>query len=218
VIVVKCKQGGETWRKHRLGIPTASNFEKIVTRSGRPSSQADRYMRQLLAEYFTGEPHDSGAGKFMQRGTAMEDAARAWYRYERGVEVEEIGLALTDDRMIGASPDGLVGDDLLVEIKCPSAATQVEYLLGGTDGAYWTQCQGQMYVTGRAAVDLVAYSPSLPPVVTRVERDESYCDLLDGALRAFVNAMREERKKLEALGCKPAGLRLSMADIVEDPW
>src|ERR1041385_9055256 len=168
VIAIDCAQGSREWYQARLGIPTASGFSKLLTRAGKPSTQADRYMRDLLAEHFIGEPVGIDASGFMQRGTALEDQARKWYEWERDCTVKRVGFCLRDDRMAGASPDGLVGDAGLLELKCPSATTHIAYLLGDLEGEYWPQCQGQLYITDREWVDLVAFSSVLPSLVVRI--------------------------------------------------
>lgn len=217
MIVHDVEQGTAAWHRLRLGIPTASNFSKILTKGGKPSTQAERYMRELLAEHFIGEPANSGASAFMERGTAMEKSARAWYEHTRDVDVKQVGFITRDDGMAGASPDGLVGEDGMLELKVPSAAVHIAYLLGGFDGEYWTQAQGQLYIAERKWVDLVAYNPVLPPAIERIERDEDYIELLDAAVKAFVVEMLAARKRLLAVGCKQATRLLIPASMVTDP-
>lgn len=223
MIVLTCKQGGAAWLKARLGIPTASCFEKIITPGTRkPSTQADGYMRSLLAEWLIGVPSASEVSGFMDRGTELEPLARKWYAYDRGVEVREIGVALRDDRMCGASPDGLVGDDGTLEIKCPSAATHVGYMLDGGLGGYFGQIQGALWLTGRKWTDLMSFHPDpdrLPPVITRVPRDEAFIAQLDAAVSTFVHIMLVRRDDLLRLGCKPADRLMIPASLVsEDPF
>jgi len=215
----ECPQGGSAWLHARLGIPTASCFEKVLTPSTRkPSSQAPGYLRTLLAEWAIGEPASADASQFMDRGTQMEPLARKWYSMERDVDVQEVGLVLRDDKMAGASPDGLVGEHGTIEIKCPSAATHVGYLLDGGAGlrGYFAQVQGALWLTGRAWSDIVSYNPAMPPVVVRIERDEEYIELLDAAVSAFVRELLACRAKLERLGCVPAKFSIP-ASMVTDP-
>jgi hypothetical protein len=220
VIVVQCEQGTAEWYAARLGIPTASSFSQIVTTLGKPSKSADGYMRRLLAEHFIGEPAEAQASQFMQRGTHMEKAARARYAMEKDVDVQTVGFCLRDDRLAGCSPDGLVGDDGLVELKCPSAAVHVGYLLDGLEGEYWTQVQGQLLITGRAWCDLCAFNPALPPVIKRIERDEDFLEILSAALDTFIEQMKVRRTALVALGCTPATLKIlpGMLAIDERPF
>lgn len=224
MILETFKQGGSAWHKARLGIPTASAFDKILTPGTRkPSTQAPGYMRTLLAEWLTGEPSDAGVSGFMDRGTQLEPLARRWYSFERDVEVEEVGIVLRDDRMVGASPDGLVGEDGTLEIKCPAAATHVGYLLDphGLSG-YFSQVQGALWLTERAWTDVLSFHPnahSVPPVVVRVERDEEFIAALDAEVSAFVERLLAMRERLLEIGCTPAasaGLPAHM--IIEDAF
>jgi len=214
-------QGGSAWLKARLGIPTGSNFEKILTPATRkPSTQAHGYMRTLLAEWLIGEPSDSGSSGFMDRGTMLEPLARKWYAYDRGVGVQEIGLVLRDDRMAGASPDGLVEQDGTLEIKCPAAATHVGYLLDGLPQSYFAQMQGALWLTGREWCDLLSFHPEpdrIPPVVKRFPRDEQYIAALDAAVSTFVEVMLRQREVLIELGCVPATRMLIPANMAKDP-
>jgi exodeoxyribonuclease (lambda-induced) len=119
--------------------------------------------------------------------------------------------------MAGASPDGLVGDAGLLELKCPSATTHIAYLLGDLEGEYWPQCQGQLYITDREWVDLVAFSPVLPSVVVRIVRDEEYIDKLRATVDTFIQHMLLAREELKRRGCVPAvGVKLP-ATVGADP-
>jgi hypothetical protein len=216
VILLDVQQGGAEWLKARLGIPTASNFEKVLTPATRkPSTQANGYMRQLLAEWLIGVPHESETSGFMERGTELEPAAAAWYAHDRDVDVQEVGLVLRDDRMVASSPDRLVGEDGTLEIKCPSAATHVGHLLDGM-GGHVGQIQGALWLTGRQWCDLISYHPDLPAVVVRVGRDEEYIAALDAAVSTFVRHMLATRERLLAMGCEPAGRLLIPAGMAKD--
>lgn len=217
--IIECVQGSGEWFQARSGIPTASAFSKIITNTGKPSTQAPGYMNALLAEYFIGEPVDADASGFMQRGKLLEDGAREWYRWDRGVEVREVGFCVRDDGMAGCSPDGFVDPDGGVEIKCFTAANHIGCLLGGLQNDYVPQTQGCMYITGRKWIDLVAYNPSfnLEKAVLRVERDEAYIGLMHRLISTFVEQMLRARKLLIARGCKPAGRILIPAHIATDP-
>jgi predicted phage-related endonuclease len=223
VILLDVEQGSSDWLKARLGIPTASAFDKILTPATRKAStQAHGYMRTLLAEWLTGENSDAGSSGFMDRGTQLEPLARSWYAYERGVTVQKVGLVLRDDRMTGASPDGLVDEDGTLEIKCPAASTHVGYLLDGLPSSYFAQIQGALWLTGRKWCDLLSFHPDpdrIPPVVKRFERDEEYIAALDAAVSTFVEHLLRQRTVLIELGCVPekrALLKPNMRD--EDPF
>ncbi len=199
MIVHDVEQGTPEWLRLRLGIPTSSEFGRILTPTGKPSSQAEGYLLWLLAEWVTGAPLESPETDWMRRGHELEAAAVQSYEFETGREASVVGFVTTDDGMIGASPDRLVDPDGLLEIKCPAPQTHIGYLLSrAVDRAYWPQVQGQLLVTGRAWVDIQSYHPGLPAVIVRVERDENYIGKLDAALRAFVERLLAARVELEA--------------------
>lgn len=219
----ECPQGGSAWLRARLGIPTASKFDKILTpQTCKPSTQADGYMRTLLAEWITGESSDAGASQFMDRGTQMEPEARNWYAFDRDVELVQVGILLREDGMVGASPDALVGDDGTLEIKCPAAATHIGYLLDGGAGllGYSAQVQGALWLSGRKWTDIVSYSPCMPAVVVRVARNEKYIAALDAAVSTFVEHLKRARQDLLERGCTPASvMRLTVRQAaMEDPF
>lgn len=204
MIVHNMKQGSEEWRRARMGIPTASAFDRILTPGGKPSKSAEGYMYELLGELMMGRPSDnSPKSSWMNRGTTLEEAARNWYEFQMDVAVEMVGFCTTDDGTIGASPDGLVGADGNLELKCPKPETHVRYLLFPDRGVaenYSVQAQGQLYVTGRKWCDVVSFHPELPRVIVRVERDEAYIALLDEALKAFCVELASGKAELERRG------------------
>lgn len=209
MIVLDCEQGSGDWLQARLAIPTASRFKDIMTRprSGDGLSKtAETYMNQLLAEFFIGEPCESASSPWMERGTDMEGKARCWYEFDRGVAVRQVGLILRDDRLVGCSPDGLVGTDGGLEIKCPSAKKHIEYARDPQRLAddYNHQIHGALYVTGLKWWDVLSYNPAMPPVLVRVTRDADYIDKLGEAIGAFVGRMLGLREDLIAKGFTPA--------------
>ena len=201
MIVVNCEQGSPEWFAAKCGIPSASNFDKIVTTKGDPSKQAQKYMYQLAAERVTGRSEESYSNATMQRGIEMEAEARDLYEMLRDLEVQQVGVCFPDEKKLyAASPDGLVGEDGILEIKCPMAYASVGYLLKGDDllGEYFQQVQVQLLVTGRKWSDLISYYPGLRPVVLRVDRDEKFitalrlelvkfCAELDGVVKTLAS-------------------------------
>lgn len=158
-------QRTQEWVEARLGKVTASRIADATarTKSGWGASRAN-YMAELLCERLTGVPRDTFTNAAMQWGTDMEPEARRLYEFMTDTEVKEVGFIVHPSmEMAGASPDGLIGDDGLVEIKCPNTATHIETLLGAEiDGKYVKQMQWQMACTGRYWCDFVSYDPRLP--------------------------------------------------------
>jgi hypothetical protein len=181
--LVECEQGSEEWLKARLGVPSASNFSKLITMKGTLSTQAKAYVDALVAETITGESTYVKVTDAMQRGTELEPYARERYFYETGNSVEEVGFCLHDDYQAGASPDGLIGEDGGLEIKCPLGGTMVSYLrVGRLPSKYWQQVQGCLHITGRKWWDFMAYHPDMKPLIVRVERDEAFIAALNALL------------------------------------
>lgn len=187
--IIECQQGSPEWFEARKGIPTASRFSKILTpKTLKLSASADDLICELIGERMSLIPPE-GADAFMNRamrwGTECEAEARAWYAMEADMDVRQVGFVLTDDGRIGASPDGLVGDDGGLELKCPQASTQVAYLLAGELPAeYKAQVHGALIVTNRKWWDFLSYHPGLPPLLIRVFPDE-YTVVLMEALDHF---------------------------------
>ena len=173
------EQRTEEWFRERMGKVTASRIADVMarTKSGYGASRKN-YMTELLVERLTGEREESYINAAMQRGIDEEPIARTEYELDRGVLVDEVGFVQHPSiEMSGASPDGLVGDDGMVEIKCPNTATHVETLIAkSVDRKYLLQMQWQMACTGRAWCDFVSFDSRMPAelamVVIRVPRDE----------------------------------------------
>lgn len=208
--VIQCEQGTQAWIDARLGIPTASCFDKILTpKTLKLSAQRTKYMHRILAEWITGESQDDTAwNSYIQRGTDLEAKARAWYEMQHDVDVQQVGFCVRDDGKVGASPDGLVGDDGGLEIKCPMAPQCVAYLLGAqVEQDHVLQIQGNLYVTGRAWWDVIAWNPyfqGVPPTVIRVERDEAVIEAIRGAVELFIAEIDLAKEYLTERGITPA--------------
>jgi len=186
-------QGTQEWRRLRAGIPTASAFDNIVTPTGKKSTQDEKYRFMLLAERMMGHPIDDSKSKWMLRGQDMEGEARAFYEFQRDLPVELIGFVTNDAGTIGASPDAFVGDEGTLEIKCPSEAIHVSYLLKkSVDAAYYPQVQGQLWITERKWADILSYHPELPPALIRVERDEPFIKTLSELVTAFSEELEKQ--------------------------
>jgi len=207
VIIHDVAQRSAEWHALRLGVPTSSEFHKILTPTGKLSTQSTAYMDWLLAEWLMG-PMERPETQWMQRGTDMEDEAVRSYEFEREAETRIVGFVTTDDGLIGASPDRFVGQWGILELKCPAPNTHIGYLLRRTHSAdYWTQIQGQLWICERDWVDIQSYHPGLPTVIIRVARDEKYIALLAASLSTFVADLEARKRDLQdQFGLKPWSL------------
>lgn len=195
-------QYSDAWNKLRLGLPSSSQFKKIITeKKGELSKSRTDYMYHLLAEKALGRPIDTFTTPAMERGSELEPEAVGYYEFMEGVEAKRIGFVTDDNRRYGCSPDRLIGEDGLLEIKCPSPNTHMRYLLEGSHEAdYRQQVQGQLLVTGRKWVDLISYHPEFPEnlklAIVRIEADWEYQGLLSNALDEFLSEMASATIKL----------------------
>ena len=189
-------QGTEEWFTIRIGKVTASRVADVIakTKTGY-SATRDNYMAQLICERLTGLKGESFTNAAMQHGTDTEPLARAAYEALRDVLVDEVGFVPHPTiEMAGASPDGLVGDDGLLEIKCPNTATHIETLISKTvPGKYNTQMQFQMACTGRQWCDFVSFDNRLPNelqlFVKRVPRDNDFIKQMEDEVVKFLNEL-----------------------------
>lgn len=201
MIIYDVEQGSLDWHLLRMGIPTASAFDRILTPGGKRSAQARGYLQHLIAESLVGGPLDQIKTSWMTRGHELEAEAVAYYEFERGVAAPAIGFVTDDAMRVGCSPDRLVGDDGLLEIKVPSPEVHVGYLLyEDVAAAYMAQLQGQLWLTGRQYVDICSYSPILPSCIIRVGRNEEYIRLLAEAIGEFADELDAEKARLSAAG------------------
>lgn len=194
-------QGTTAWLSLRAGIPTASSFDRIITKSGKPSSQAEKYMHRLLAERMIGRPVTEVTTFWQGRGLQLESEAVAYYEGVRDQDTSLVGFVTNDDRTIGASPDRLVGENGLLEIKVPAEHTHVSYLLTrGVDAEYYPQVQGQLWVTGRSWLDIMSYHPEMPPALIRVDRDDAFIRVLSAAVTTFSQELERLAAELTEKG------------------
>jgi putative phage-type endonuclease len=200
------EQRSNEWFAARLGKVTASRVADVVakTKSGYSASRAN-YMAQLVVERMTNKQAESYSNAAMEWGTEQEPLARAAYEAEVDVLVEEVGMIDHPTvEMSGASPDGLVGDDGLVEIKCPTTATHIDTLMGEqAPKKYYDQMQWQMACTGRKWCDFVSFDPRMPEglqlFVKRVERDDEYIAMLESEVATFLQEVSDKVNKLKSL-------------------
>lgn len=196
-------QGTTAWFKVRSGIPTASKFDMILTPGGNISKSAERYMLTLMAERLMGHPiDDQYKSTWMARGNELESDAVAFYQLQRDLDTVPVGFITNDAGTIGASPDRLVGDEGLLEIKSPSEFVHMSYLLsrGAAYEEYKVQVQGQLWIAERQWTDVLSFHPELPPALIRIPRDEPYIAKLDKAVTAFSRELEKQYSEIEAQG------------------
>lgn len=182
--ILDMPQGSPEWFEARRGIPTASEFASVMAKGQGKVRRA--YMMKLAAERITGEVQDGFTSRHMERGRALEAEARDLYAFVRGVEPQLVGVFIRDGR-IGCSPDALLGDDGMLEIKTRLPGLLLEVLDTGTvPSEHRAQLQGGLWITGRQWCDLVVYWPGMPLCVLRVERDEDYIAELAREVDRFI--------------------------------
>jgi len=166
LITLNAPQGSSEWLEARAGRVTASRVADLLDRlkNGNAGAKRTSYLWQVVEETLTGRPQPMFVNAAMQWGTDNEPYARACYCTENDVEVEEAGLLLSEDiDRLAFSPDGLVGADGLVELKCPTTATHLQRLREGlVPDQYKPQMATGMLVTGRSWCDFMSYDPRLP--------------------------------------------------------
>jgi len=198
------EQQTNEWFTARLGKVTASRVADVIakTKTGYSASR-DNYMAQLICERLTGQKGESFTNAAMEWGTQTEPLARSAYENARNLLVKEVGF-INHPRieMSGASPDGLVADDGLVEIKCPNTATHIDTLLSGkVPTKYITQMQWQMLCCQRKWCDFVSFDNRLPEnlqlFVQEVEFDPEYCAMLEKEVSQFLAELDSKVAKLK---------------------
>lgn len=204
-------QRSPEWHQHRLGRVTASRIADVMaqTKTG-PGAARKNYAADLIAERLTGEARDGFSNAAMQWGTDTEPQARAAYEFMADADVLEVGFI--DHPVIqwaGCSPDGLVGNDGMVEIKCPNTATHIETLLTGQiDGKYLKQMQFQMDCAGRAWCDFVSFDPRLPPemqlFVKRISAEPAAAAEIREAVTGFLAEVAQTVETLQSRYMKDA--------------
>jgi hypothetical protein len=208
--IFDCEQGTPEWFQCRLGIPTASCFDKVLTKPQKGKSVSltrRRYLHDLAGEIITGDPAYSYTNDHMERGREQEDEARRMYCFTHDVEPQRVGFIRNNYLRAGCSPDSLIGDDGGLEVKTKLAALLIECRnVGGVPAEHKPQTQGFLLITGREWIDLFIYCRKMEPYIVRVHRDEVYIADLKVALECFneeldrvVERERNHRAPEEAL-------------------
>jgi hypothetical protein len=197
------KQGSGEWLALRAGIPTASELDALISPEWkvRTGESPQTYLYRKLTEKVLGFPLDSGfQSSAMETGTLMELEAIPYLGFTYGIEVQRVGFCTTDDGRCGCSPDGLIGTDGGLEVKCPNPETHLKYLLEGElPKHYRAQVHGCMYVTGRKWWTFMSYSRQFPPLIMRIERDEAIQAKIHEAFTAFLARFDEAKAKIDAM-------------------
>ena len=199
-------QGTPEWHAQRLGKVTASRVADVIakTKTGYSTSR-ENYMAQLICERLTGTPTEGFTNAAMQWGTETEPKAREAYEATTFTSVREVAMISHPSiPNTGASPDGLIGEDGLIEIKCPNTATHLDTLLSQkVPGKYVTQMQWQMACTGRQWCDFVSFDPRLPEhlqlFVKRVSRDNDFIKQTEDEIVAFLLELEQKIESLNKL-------------------
>lgn len=201
MILINCIQGSEEWLRARCAAITASRAAdaiSVLTRKsgdknpGDPTAASDKYAYDLAFERISGVPYGEPIKAWtLERGHELEKMARMEYESRTGNLASESGVMLTDDRLFGYSTDGLVGDDGLIEIKCPVDSVKIMEMLTTCDvSEYMHQVQLGMFISGRQWCDFIQYVPALEPVgkdlfYLRVKRDDDFIDDMVAKLLQF---------------------------------
>jgi putative phage-type endonuclease len=196
-------QGTPEWHSQRLGKVTASRVADVIakTKTGYSTSR-ENYMAQLICERLTGTPTESFTNAAMQWGTDTEPKARVAYESKTFTSVTEVAMISHPSiPNTGASPDGLIGDDGLIEIKCPNTATHIDTVLSDkVPSKYITQMQWQMACTGRKWCDFVSFDPRMPEglqlFIQRVDFDAEYVKMLEAEITGFLAELETKIEKL----------------------
>jgi hypothetical protein len=191
--VIDCVQLSPEWWEARRGLPTCSEFNRIITAvKGEYSKGAEGYIDQLIGEVVSLDPPimtDWPGNPAMKHGRDTEAEARNWYAVERNATVRQTGFCIADCGRFGGSPDGLVDEsddgEGVLELKCPQPQQHVRYLRDACLPAdYKAQCHGHLLVSGRGWVDFMSYARGFPPLIVRVKPD-AYTRLLEKYLERF---------------------------------
>lgn len=210
--IIECEQGTPAWHTARAGRVTASRIADLMakTKSGWGASRGN-YLAELVAERLTGVVAESFTNAAMKHGTETEPEARAAYEFFTDREVQQVGFVVHPTiEWSGCSPDGLVGDEGMLEIKCPAIATHIETLLGsGIPDKYLKQMQWQMRCCERAWCDFVSFDPRLPTrmqlFVQRVPRDDAMLsDIQKHVVEFLAEVEAKEIALIQRYGAKAA--------------
>lgn len=204
--ILDVQQNSLEWLMLRCGIPTASEFDQLLTPEFevRKGEMPKTYLARKVAEAWGG-PLPGYNSIDMEFGKVLEEEAIPYFEFTTGTTVQRVGFVTTDDGLVGCSPDGLIGDDGGIEVKCPDAHTHVKYLFNhALPKDYAAQVHGSMFVTGRAWWQFLSYRRNFPPLSIVVHRDEAIQAKIKEAIEPFLGRFEAAMKHLEALNGGPA--------------
>lgn len=199
--VIDCEQGSPEWKAARLGIPTASEFHKLlgIKKDARDKVTRRTYMLKLAGELRTGEPAESYENSHMARGKEMEAEARDLYSFMTNADPQQVGFVRNGPK--GCSPDSLVGDAGMLEIKTKLPHLVIDCLLKDEfPTEHKAQCQGALWVAEREWIDIAVYWPKLPLFVKRAHREEAYIKELAQAVDDFNAELAEIVERVRRYG------------------
>lgn len=202
---LKLEQGSEEWLMARRGVVTGSRFKdcRDKLKNGQPSKACLEYARDVARERIGGKAPAKFQNAAMRTGVEQEPVARAMYEARTGYMVDEASFFVTDDRLFGLSPDGLIDEDGVLEIKTMvSSDTLFTALVDGDISAYRDQCLGYLWLLGRQWVDLVLWAPDLEAAgrkglhIIRIVRQDDEIEKLEADLMAFAVLVQDNEEKL----------------------
>jgi hypothetical protein len=199
--IFDCEQNSPEWLQCRMGIPTASEFKTLlgIKKEARDKATRRTYMLKLAGEIISGEPMESYSNASMERGHEMENDAREFYCFTRNVEAQRVGFIRNGN--MGVSPDSLIGEPGMLEIKTKFPHILIELLLKDDfPPEHKAQCQGALMVAEREWIDIICYWPGVPKLVKRAFRDEPYIAELRTAVSEFNAELAEIVAKIRAYG------------------
>jgi putative phage-type endonuclease len=201
IIVDSFTQRSPEWMAARAGNPGASSVSKIITTTGAISKQREEYLQTLAGETIIGKCEEGYQSTAMLQGSEREDGARALFEMIYGVEIRQVGVVYKDDlRLFHCSPDGLIGENSVLELKNPILKTQVKYLLDGKlPSDYFGQVQMSLYVTERELCYFMSAYEGMPPFILEVRRDEPFIAKLEPALLEFAADLAKLVEKLKEM-------------------
>ncbi|MGV1047651.1 MAG: lambda exonuclease family protein [Solirubrobacterales bacterium] len=212
IIHTDFEQHSTLWMTARAGVVTASEFDSLLTPKFKPKEGkgVETYLARKLAERWIG-PLPGFMSVDMDLGVILEDEAKPYYTLTTGEEIQNVAFITDNSGKVGCSPDGLIGADGGIEIKCPEPTNHVKYLLAGTlPDDYAAQVHGSMYVTGRKWWKFMSYRRNFPPLIITIERNEEIMETIHFAVAAFVADLDAAFDRMVELNGGPPPKRIAL--------